>query len=178
VLLAAGVTTGLTLEDASYSSSGNLSFSFSYRGLYRTKPQRGELVEVRRLSAEGRLADSFAVAPLHLPPYVGGASAELPLYASSYIRSLEARYQGFVLRAEGKTRVNMVPAYNVLYTARVRGQLMFGRNVLLVPQRPGARKGVEIVMLTAPWANREVTSPLEVASTGVLLKPVKTFTLA
>jgi hypothetical protein len=32
-------------------------------------------------------------------------------------------------------------------------------------------------MLTAPKANPQVTSPLEVASTGVLLRPLTTFTL-
>jgi hypothetical protein len=32
-------------------------------------------------------------------------------------------------------------------------------------------------MLTAPNANPQVTSPLEVATAGVLLRPLKTFTL-
>jgi hypothetical protein len=32
-------------------------------------------------------------------------------------------------------------------------------------------------MLTSPSANSQVDSPLEVASTGVLLRPLKTFTL-
>ena len=41
---------------------------------------------------------------------------------------------------------------------------------------PGAREGVVIVMLTAPDANAQVSSPLEVASAGVLLRPLKTFT--
>jgi len=70
-----------------------------------------------------------------------------------------------------------VLAYNVLYTANVEGRPMFGRDVLLLQQRPGAREGVDIVMLTAPRANPQVTSPLEVASAGVLLRPLKTFTL-
>ena len=48
---------------------------------------------------------------------------------------------------------------------------------LLVAQRPGQRAGVEITMLTTPTANKDVTSPLEVATTGVLLRPYKTFTL-
>jgi hypothetical protein len=36
---------------------------------------------------------------------------------------------------------------------------------------------VSIVMLTSPTANAQVTSPSEVASAGVLLRPLKTFTL-
>ena len=32
-------------------------------------------------------------------------------------------------------------------------------------------------MLTAPGANPQITEPLEVGSTGVLLRPLKTFAL-
>ena len=76
---------------------------------------------------------------------------------------------------EGKTRVNKVPAYQVLYKVRIDGREMYGRNVLLLPERPGARRGVEIVMLTAAGATSEVKEPSEVASGGVLLRPLKTF---
>ena len=44
-------------------------------------------------------------------------------------------------------------------------------------ERPHVRKGVEITMLTTPTASRQVSSPLEVASEGVLLRPLKTFAL-
>jgi hypothetical protein len=47
--------------------------------------------------------------------------------------------------------------------------------VLLLPEKPGARAGVEIVMLTAVGATKEVKEPGEVASGGVLLRPLKTF---
>jgi hypothetical protein len=167
----------LTLENAHFSHGGKLPFSFSYRGLYRVAPDPGAYVKLERHSSGGRLEDSFAVQPLLLPPYAGALTGELPLYAAGYIGSLRRRYEGFVLRGEGKTRVNAVPAYNVLYTAVVRGRQMYGRDVLLLPQRPAAREGVKIVMLTSPTANSQVTSPLDVASEGVLLKPLKTFTL-
>jgi hypothetical protein len=36
---------------------------------------------------------------------------------------------------------------------------------------------VDIVMLTSPSASAQVSSPLQVASAGVLLRPLKTFTL-
>jgi len=173
VLIPAAV---LTLENASFSHGGKVPFSFSYRGLYRVPPDRGGWVKVQRHGPRGQLQDSFAVEPLTLPPYAGGLSGELPLYAEGYIRELRRRYQNFVLRGEGKTRVNTVPAYNVIFTAEVEGRRMFGRDVLLVPQQPGAREGVEIVMLTSPKASPQVTSPLEVASAGVLLRPLKTFT--
>jgi hypothetical protein len=80
------------------------------------------------------------------------------------------------LRGEGKTRVNTVPGYQVLYSTRIAGQEVYGRNVLLLPAHPGVRRGVEIVMLTSATASSEVKAPSEVASTGVLLRPLKTFT--
>jgi hypothetical protein len=175
-LLALLVGVALTLENAGFSHGGKLPFSFAYRSLYRVAPDPGGYVKVQRRRADGTLEDSYAVEPLLLPPYSGELSGELPVYAAGYIRSLEQRDTEFVLRGEGKTRVNAVPAYQVLYTAVVEGRTMYGRDVLLLPEVHGAREGVEIVMLTSPTANSQVDSPLEVASTGVLLRPLKTFT--
>jgi hypothetical protein len=174
-LVALAVGALLTLEPAKISHGGAVPFHFSYRGLYRTAPAPGGYVRVQR-RARGRLEDSFAVAPLRLPPYAGGLSGELPLYASGYIRALSRKYGSFVLRGEGKTRVNTVPAYNVFYTATVQGRKMYGRDVLLLPEGSRVRDGVAIEMLTSPTANSKVTSPLEVASAGVLERPLKTFT--
>jgi hypothetical protein len=173
-LLALLIGAALTLENATFSHGGRVPFSFSYRSLYRVAPDPGGFVKVQR-HRSGRLEDSFAVEPLTLPPYAGGLSGALPLYAAGYIRTLAQRYRDFVLRAEGKTRVNTVPGYHVLYTARLDGQTLWGRDVLLLPQRPGARDGVVIVMLSAPDASAQVTNPLQVASAGVLLRPLKTF---
>jgi hypothetical protein len=175
-VLAASVAGALALLNAHYSRGGRVPFSFSYRSLYRVPPDPGGYVKVQRHGAGGRLQDSFAVEPLTLPPYTGELSGELPLFAAAYIHGLAGRYRGFVLRGEGKTRVNNVPAYQVLYTAAVEEQTMWGRDVLLLPPRRGVREGVEIVMLTSPSASPQVTSPLEVASAGVLLRPLKTFT--
>ena len=166
----------LTLENAHYSRGGAVPFSFSYRGLYRAPPGPDEWVRVKR-EVGGHLEDSFAVGPLQLPPYNISLSAELPLYAASYIEGLRRRYTGFVLRGEGKTRVNTAPAYDIAYTALLAGRKVYGRDVLLLPERPGARAGVHIVMLSAPTADAQVTSPLLVGTTGVLERPLETFTL-
>lgn len=172
-LLAFAVGVALTLENAHYYHGGPAPFSFSYRGLYRTAPAAGEYVQVRA-PAHGPLRDSFAVGPLRLPPYTTSLSAELPLYATSYIQVLRHRYTGFVLRGEGKTRVNTVPAYTIAYTAQIEGRTVYGRDVLLLPERTGTRAGVQIVMLSAPTA--QVSSPLLVGTSGVLERPLETFT--
>ena len=127
-----------------------------------------------RSPAHGPLRNSFAVGPLRLPPYITSLSAELPLYAASYIDGLRHRYTGFVLRGEGKTRVNTVPAYTIAYTARVAGRTVYGRDILLLAERPGVRAGVHIVMLSSP--SSQVTSPLLVGTAGVLERPLETFT--
>ncbi len=176
-LIALAIGAFLTLENAHYSHGGAVPFSFSYRSLYRTAPELGEYVRLERHASDGRLLDSYAVRPLTLPPYVGGQSGELPVYAAGYIEQLRTHDRAFVLRGDGKTRVNNVPAYQVLYTTTVQGQTMYGRDIFLLPQKPRARRGVNIVLLTSPTADAQVTSPLEVASDGVLLRPVKTFTL-
>lgn len=173
-LLVLAVGGALTLENAHYSHGGPAPFSFSYRGLYRTTPAPGEYVQVRS-PAHGLLRDSFAVGPLRLPAYTTSLSAELPLYASSYIDGLRRRYRGFVLRGEGKTRVNTVPAYTIAYTAQIEGRTVYGRDVLLLPERPGTRAGVHIVMLSAP--SSQVSAPLLVGTAGVLERPLETFTL-
>jgi hypothetical protein len=174
-LVVLGVAAVFTLWPATISHGGAAPYHFNYRGLYRTAPAPGEDVRIERRSDRG-LEDSFAVSPLRLPPYAGFLSAELPLYASGYIEGLRGKFSGFVLRGEGKTRVNKVPAYNVLYTATVMGREMYGRDVLLLPDRAGARDGVAIEMLSLPSASSKVSSPLEVAGAGVLEKPLTTFT--
>ena len=175
-LLAVLVALGLTLENAHYSHGAPVPFSFSYRDLHRVAPDPGGYVKVQAHSADGALKYSYAVDPLRLPPYSGELFGELPIYATGYARELARRYSDFVLRGEGKTRVNVnLTGYQVLYTAQIQGREVFGRDVLLLPGRRGVREGVDIVMLTSATATMQITSPLEVAGTGVLLRPLKTF---
>jgi hypothetical protein len=108
---------------------------------------------------------------------------ELPVYATGYIRGLSRRYSQFLLRGEGffrfigTTRVTGPRGYIVFYSARVEGRQMYGRDELVLPERSGAREGVQIVMLSAPPARSHSTSSLEVAKEGVLATPLGTFTL-
>ena len=120
---------------------------------------------------------SFAVEPLRLPPYHGEVSGELPLYSDQLREHAQTPLQRLRPAGRGRTFVNKTLAYDVLYTAIVEGREMYGRDVLLLPERPGAREGVAIVMLTAPGASRQVEGPIEVATAGVLLRPLKSFRL-
>jgi hypothetical protein len=167
----------------SFSHAGRVPFSFNYRGLHRVAPDPGGYVKVERRGADGRLEDSFAVEPLRLPAYFGDPAGELPLYATGYILALRERLPQFVLRAEGFLRAEgtakvVGPAgYDVFYSALIEGREMYGRDELVVPERLGAREGVDIVMLSAPAASSHGTSPLEVATSGALARPLRTFTL-
>lgn len=182
VLVAGGVAVvvvlaaaALALVNPTYSRGGRVAFHFDYRDLYKTAPRAGELVKVQRLRANGRVRDSFAVAPLRLPPYSGELSAELPLYTAGLIEQLSRGYQRFALRGEGKSTVNSVPAYNVYFSARSEGQTMYGREVLLLPEGRGVREGIQVTMLTVPSSSTR--SPLEVASVGVLAEALKSLSL-
>jgi hypothetical protein len=175
-IVVAGV---LRFEPATISYGGGpVNFHFSYKDMFRAQPDPGGEVKVVRRKHGGWLEDSFAVEPLVLVPYSGGLNAELPLYASQYVRALQQRDAGFQLRGEGKTRVNTVPGYNVFYTTTIQGRQVWGRDVLLLPERPGVRKGVVIVMLTSPKTNSQVKSPIEVATAGVLQRALHTFTFS
>ncbi len=175
-LLALLAGAALTLENASFSHGGSVPFSFSYRDLYRVAPEPGGYVRVQSRWSNGALKYSYAVDPLRLPPYTGDLTGAMPLFATGFVRALGERDRGFELRGQGKTRVsNTLSGYEVVYTAVVEGRRMFGRDVLLMPSRAGAREGVVVVMLTSPKATAQVTSPLEVGGTGVLLRPLKTF---
>jgi hypothetical protein len=175
-LLAALVGLALTLENARYAHGGRVQFSFSYRGLYRVRPDPGGYVKVQSRWPDGSLKYSFAVDPLRLPPYSGALLGELPIYATGYIRALSGHSQEFALRGEGKTRIsNTLTGYQVAYSEELDGREMYARNVLLLPERPGVREGVIIAMLTSPAANEQLKSPLEVAETGILLRPLKNF---
>jgi hypothetical protein len=166
----------LSRVPASFSHGGAVAFNFKYKDLQRVAPDPGGYVKFESRSRDGALKYSYSVDALHLQPYEGSVSGALPVYATVYIRQLAQQLAGFELSSEGKARVDGIPGYQIYYTAKVGGREMYGRNVLLVPQNPGARDGVEIAMLTSTTASSEVLSPNEVASSGVLLRPLKTFT--
>jgi hypothetical protein len=170
-LLALMIAIVLSLLGASYSRGGAVPFSFEYKGLYKTKPNPGGYVKVARGSG-GRIEDSYAVAPISIGAYRGSVTGELPLAAATYARTLAARFSGFRLEGEGKTRISSTLAgYDVLYSAFLDGQKLHGRDVILIPPHHGAHDGVVVEMLSSEPAS--ISKP--VASSGVLEMPLKTF---
>lgn len=183
LIVAALAGAALTLASPTISHRGPVPFSFSYGGLYRTSPYPGGYARVQRLQ-NGLLEDSFAVGPFTLPPYRGELGAALAMYAAGYIPRLAVArvpgQTGFVLRGEGSTQIDAVSTYatyNVFYTTTVDGREMYGRNVFVLPDHPGVRRGLEIAMLTTVAGNRQVTSPLDVGVKGALEEPLGTFAL-
>jgi hypothetical protein len=177
LVVAVVVAVVLTFEPPRLSYGGAVPFSFSYRGLYRTGAEPGAYVKVQS-PRSGPAEESLAVGPLVLPRYRGTVSAELALYATGYVERLARRYRGFELRGEGWSQVDSVSryaVYNIFYAADVGGREMYGREVLLVSERPGARRGVTIAMLSA--AGRQVSSPLLVGTKGALEGPLTSFAL-
>ncbi len=171
-LLVLTVWAVLALLDASYSHGGPVPFSFKYKGLYRTTPDPHGYVKVQR-SAGARLRDSYAVAPLRLGGYTGSVTGELPLFAAGYARTLASRFPHFRLEGEGKTRISStLGGYDVLYSTVIGGRKLYGRDVMLLPEHRGARLGVVIEMLS----DQPATISKPVASSGVLERPLKTFT--
>jgi hypothetical protein len=161
----------LSLLNASYSRGGAVPFGFEYRSLYKTAPNPGGYVKVAR-SSEGKLEDSYAVAPLAIGSYRGSVTGRLPVAAAAYTRTLATRFPAFRLEGEGKTRISSTLAgYQVLYSALVDGQKLYGRDVILIPPHHGANEGVVIEMLSSQPAT--VSKP--VASSGVLETPLKSF---
>lgn len=180
----------LSVQSPRYSHGGPVPFSFSYKGMQRVAPEAGGYVRVER-SAGGRLVESFAVAPLAIPPYRGSVGAAFPLAAAANISQLGSRFQAFKLVAEGPVRTSAfgsweelppstvyyhVPTYSIAFRALARGVPVLGREIWLVGNRPGADQGVSILMLAAARA-QATTSPLSLGTSGSLEGALRSFEL-
>ena len=80
---------------------------------------------------------------------------------SSTSAALRRRYPGSCCAGRARRGSTRCPPTTIAYTAvSRRPHGYYGRDVLLLPERGGVRGGVDIVMLSAPTANPQVTSPL------------------
>jgi hypothetical protein len=174
LFIALAASLALVVRNRTYSHGGPVPFGFSYRSMEHAAPEAGGYVKLVHY-VDGRLEDSFAVGPARLGPYRGNPQLQLLIFANAYIRRLERSVPGFRLYGQGKTPVPNGARYQVLYETTIAGRRMYGRNVLVFPEHPGARQGLLITMLSSVAADEEITSPLRVASTGLLYKPLHSF---
>jgi hypothetical protein len=152
---------------------GQVTFNLRYTGpLHRYPVKNGELVHL-----EARRGDlflySFTVRPLSLPAYRGQASAFLPAFAAKFEATLAQRFPGFKVVAEARQRVVNEIAYAIFFSAKLGERTLTGRDVLLPLPQPGARGGVELLMLSTPAGGAAL--PASVGQSGPLSTPFHTF---
>jgi hypothetical protein len=148
-------------------------FNLRYtEGLARAAPQGDE--QFRLEARRGDLfVQSFAVSPLELAPYRGDVTAPLAVLGSREIDRLRGRYAQFELVQDGKARVNDQSGYAILFRARLGARRLYGRQILLPEQVPGARRGVRLTLLATPAGG--VSSASDVGVRGVIKRPYRTF---
>jgi hypothetical protein len=144
--------------------------------LPRVEPRPGELLRL-----EGRRGDLFlqslVVSPLRLPSYEGRAAGAYPIVAERLRARLAGRFDELELVSEGRTRINEVPGYDLIFTARTEeGRRLYGRWIMLVPDpdpRIVERDGVLLQLLGTPAAG--VPNAESTGATGQLKLPLRSF---
>ncbi len=116
--------------------------------LRRVAPARGELVALQTPPSD-REPQRFAVRPLTLPRYGGDPGAALLLYSVKLERYLQAKHPGLIVRDEGRTRINLRPAYQVTWQTTIKGRTTFGRDVMIVDDINATRIGAILEMQSA-----------------------------
>jgi hypothetical protein len=122
-------------------------FNLLYKGgrLHAVTPRAGELARLER--RRPGLQVSVHVRRLELPRYAGNVvHGLLPAYATRYTRRLRGEYPRFRLRDEGKARVNDAEGYQVAFRSGRRGDLTYGRDIMLVPDETSVAGGVLLVL--------------------------------
>ncbi len=151
---------------------------FDPEQLDRVAPRAGEAMRLQTKPADPN-PSSVTVRGVRIPPFAGDdASLHLPILFSGVIAEMQRRDPGFILRAEGKARVNSQPGYQVQFQTQRGGRTFYGRRTFLFPDardQPGARDGADITLLAA--RSKVVTNPDDVGSNGVTKLPYRSLRL-
>ncbi len=166
---------GAAPEEEEIVVRGERTFNLAHGGAFREVRAPGALLALERTRpSDGLFLDGLTVRPLTLPPYRGAASGTLPLVAGERLAALR-RLPGFTPGnpVEGRARVNAAPGYALVYSFRRGGRTIYARDVLLVPETPGERRGVLLELRTTPAAGTPNAG--RVGATGALRLPLRSF---
>jgi hypothetical protein len=145
--------------------------------LPRVTAQDGEALRLESRRDTGLFLQSFAATPLTLAPYTGVPGGTLPIVAERLKARLADRFTEFRLVEEGRARINEVPGYEVVFTARsAEGRRLYGRWVMLVPltDPPSPqRRGVTLELLGTPAAG--IPNAGAIGDAGGLKLPLRSF---
>jgi hypothetical protein len=137
--------------------------------------QGGAALDLERVREDGLFVSSFAVRELTLPPYEGTAGGILPLLATFHVRELRERLEGFELVEEGRTRVNFVPGYEVVFQYDLGERTVYARDVFLVPEVPGQRAGAQLELRATPTSG--TPNAESIGDVGAIRLPFRSFRL-
>ncbi len=154
---------------------GERTFNLAHGGAFERVRAPGALLALERTRpSDGLFLDGLTVRALTLPPYRGAASGTLPIVAGERLARVR-RLPGFTPGnpVEGRARVNAAPGYALVYSFRRGGRTVYARDVLLVPETPGERRGVLLELRTTPAAGTPNAG--RVGATGALRLPMRSF---
>ena len=98
--------------------------------LERVTPRAGEALRLQS-PRDAEIPLLYTVAERRLPPYRGDAAGFLPAHATGLIEAQRAADPDFVLRGEGKARINESPGYQIQYQTKIDGDTAYGKRYLL-----------------------------------------------
>jgi hypothetical protein len=143
-------------------------------GLERVDPRPGELVRLEARRPDGLFLQSLVVRPLVLPDHDGQAAGVYPVVAERAILRMRDELEDFRLAEDSRTRINQVPGYTYAFSSRTDdGRRLYGRRYLLVPDAPGERRGVELVLDGTPAAG--IPNAIGTGGQGALRTAVRSF---
>ncbi len=149
VLLVAWVRLGRDDGRLTIVVRGPVAFNLLYNDkLVRVAPRPGESLRLVTPAADPD-PESVVLRPVVLPPYRGEASGVLPVFATGLVEQMRRADPNFILRSEGRARVNSQPGYQIQFQTKLGGRTAYGRRSLLFADEPGAREGVDITMLSS-----------------------------
>lgn len=132
-------------------------------------------LDLERVREDGLFVSSLAVRELTLPPYEGLAGGVLPLLVTFHVRELRERLEGFELVEEGRTRVNFVPGYEVVFQYDLGERTVYARDVFLVPEVPRQRAGAQLELRATPTSG--TPNAQSIGDVGAIRLPFRSFRL-